>query len=208
MKDILKFCLSLGFFCAIAGGALAYVNQITAEPRQQAEQIERNAKLKLVLPADTAKTLPENPIDKVQFFRAINGDGKLLAYAAEGISNKGFGGELRVLTGISTEGKILAVMVSKQSETPGIGSQATERKASRSLWQVLSGKAKTDPFPANTCLDSYAGKSLAQNLKFGTGKNGVMAISGATVSSKAVLDAVNNISQAWQKKYSSIMEAK
>lgn len=200
MKDILKLCLSLGFFCAVSGGALAFVNQKTAEPCKRAEEAERSAKLKLVLPAETTETLSDGSMEGVQFFRAMDVNGKLLAYAAEGISGKGFGGELRVLTGISPEGTILGILVSKHSETPGIGTQVTDRKVTRSLWEVLSGNSTSDPFPPNAVLDSYSGKPIQQTLSFGSGENRVMGVSGATISSKAVLAAVNSISQAWQKK--------
>ncbi len=209
MKDILKLCLSLGFFCAVSGGALAFVNQKTAEPRRRAEEAERTTKLKLVLPAETAETLSDGSLNGVQFFRAEDADGKLLAYAAEGISGRGFGGELRVLAGIAPDGKILGVLVSKHRETPGIGTQVTDRKAIRSLWELLSGNSTSDPFPSNACLDSYSGKSLQRALSFGSGENGVMSVSGATVSSKAVLAAVHSISLAWQKKSSvACMEVK
>lgn len=202
MKDILKLCISLGFFCAVSGGALAFVNHKTTAPRQRAEEAERTAKLKLVLPEETAETRSDGSTEGVQFFRAVDANGKLLAYAAEGISNKGFGGELRVLAGISPEGSILGLLVSKHSETPGIGTQVTDRKVTRSLWEVLSGKSNSDPFAPNSALDSYAGKPLQRTLSFGKGDNGVISVSGATVSSKAVLAAVNSISQAWQTKSS------
>lgn len=209
MKDILKLCISLGFFCAVSGGALAFVNHKTAEPCKRAEEAERTDKLKLVLPADAVETLSDDLVDGVQFFRAMDGNGKLLAYAAEGMSNSGFGGELRVLAGISPEGTILGILVSKHSETPGIGTAVTDRKATRSLWEVLSGNSTVDPFPPNRILDSYSGKTLQQPLTLGSGDNGVMSISGATISSKAVLAAVNSISQAWQKKSSAAgMEVK
>jgi RnfABCDGE-type electron transport complex G subunit len=199
MKDIVKLCLSLGFFCAVSGAALAFVNKITAEPCRRAEEIERTAKLKLVLPAETADTQREETIDGVQFFRALDAKGNLLAYAAEGVSNSGFGGELRVLAGLSPEGTTLGILVSKHNETPGIGTLVTDRKATRSFWEVLSGTAEIDPFPANACLDSYSGKSVSTPFTIG-GANGVVGVSGATISSKAVLAAVNSISQAWQKK--------
>ena len=202
MKDILKLCISLGFFCAISGGALAFVNHKAAEPCKRAEEAERTDKLKLVLPKETAETLPDGSTEGVQFFRAMDGDGKLLAYAAEGMSNSGFGGELRVLAGISPDVTILGILVSKHSETPGIGTQVTDRKATTLVMGVLSGNSTVDPFPPNLFLDSYSGKVLATAPDFGWGDNGVMSISGATISSKAVLAAVNSISQAWQKKSS------
>lgn len=203
MKQILKFCLSLIFFCALSGAALAYVNKITAAPREKAEQSERTDNLKLILPADSSDTKEGKKFSEVQFFEAYDATGKLLAYAAEGVSRKGFGGELRVLAGISLEGRILGVLVSKNSETPGIGSSVTDRKARLSLWKVLAGKHELDPFPANKYLDSFTDRLLGKNLSSGSSSDDIVYVSGATISSQAVHDAVNSISLAWQELYSS-----
>ena len=76
MKDIVKLCLSLGFFCALSGIALAFVNDITAEPCRRAEEAERTSKLKLVLPAETVETQLDESTEGVQFFRAFDAEGK------------------------------------------------------------------------------------------------------------------------------------
>lgn len=211
MKDIIKLCLSLGIICAVAGGALSFVNQKTSAPRQQAEEAERTAKLKLVLPSDAFDTKPDMLVDGVQFFRAVDGNEKLVAYAAEGVTNKGFGGELKVLVGFDPDGKILAVLVSKHNETPGIGTRVTDRKETRSLWDIICRTSEPNPFPPNEVLDSYNGKFLGRRMKdrhqAGTliattgatvSANSVMSVSGATISSNAVLSAVKSISKAWR----------
>jgi len=201
MKDILKLCLSLGIICTIAGASLSYVNKITLEPRAAAEQTVLNRNLKLVLPPETDSTSQEYTVNGVKFFRALDQNGRLLAYAAEGASNKGFGGEVRVLVGISPAGEILGIIVSRHSETPGLGTQVTDRKTTQSFWYTITGRAKVDAFPPNACLDSYTGKNLASTFSFGAGANQVLAISGATISSKAVLAAVNAVTAAWQQKF-------
>ncbi|NMA42699.1 MAG: FMN-binding protein [Oligosphaeraceae bacterium] len=197
MPDILKFCLSLGLICAISGGSMAFVNHITSQPRAEAQMRERNELLKLVLPAGTRQCQELESVNNVQFFAARDENGKLLAYAAEGSSRQGFGGELKVLVGLSAEGKILAVLVNQHSETPGIGTLVCERKQKQSLWKVLAGKSEKNPFPANAFLDSFASQSLNENLR-------VDAVSGATVSSNAVLDAVNAVAGAWQEKFAAV----
>jgi len=202
MKDILKLCLSLGIICAVAGAALAYVNKITREPRAAAEQAVRIRNLKLVLPQETNSTQEDATVGEVKFFQALDKDHRLLAYAAEAASNKGFGGEVRVLVGISLQGEILGVIVSKHSETPGIGTLVTDRKAPQSFWDVITGQAKVNAFPPNACLDSYTGKALTTAFSFDKGENKVIAVSGATISSKAVLAAVNAVTVAWQQKQS------
>ncbi len=200
MKETLKLCLSLGLICAISGAALSYVNRITLAPCQAAELKVRTENLKLVLPSGTDSTEEENTVQGVKFFRALDKDGNLLAYAGEGASNQGFGGEIRVLVGINPQGEILGVIVSQHSETPGIGTLVTDRKAKQSFWDTIAGKAKIETFPPNPCLDSYTGKTLDQPFAFAKGPNQVIAISGATISSKAVLAAVNAVTRAWQEK--------
>ena len=194
MPDIVKFCLSLGLICAISGGGMAFVNQITSKPRAEAQIEQRNNLLKLVLPPETSQCQELESLEKVQFFAAKNENDQLVAYAAEGSSRQGFGGELKVLVGLSPEGRILAVLVSQHSETPGIGTEVCERKQKQSPWKVLAGKAESDPFPANAFLDSFAAQLLPQGVK-------ADAVSGATLSSKAVQDAVNSVAKAWREKF-------
>jgi electron transport complex protein RnfG len=203
MKDILKLCLSLGIICTIAGALLSYVNKITLEPRIAAEQTVRNRNLKLVLPPETDNTSQEeeDTVDGVKFFRALDQNGRLLAYAAESTSNKGFGGEVRILVGISLTGEILGVIVSSHSETPGIGTLVTDRKTTQSFWDAITGRAKVEDFPPNEYLDAYTGKKITRTFSFGSGENQVLAVSGATISSKAVLTAVNAVTAAWQQKF-------
>ena len=201
MKDILKLCLSLGIICTIAGALLSYVNKITLEPRIAAEQAVRDRNLKLVLPPETDSINQEDTVNGVQFFRALDQDGSLLAYAAEGASNKGFGGEVRVLVGINPTGEILGVIVSSHSETPGIGTLVTDRKTTQSFWDTITGRAKDEDFPPNEYLDAYTGKKITRTFSFGSGENQVLAVSGATISSKAVLTAINAVTAAWQQKF-------
>ena len=104
---------------------------------------------------------------------------------------------MKVLVGLSPEGKILGVMVTEHGETPGLGSKATDRKAKTSLWQLLAGKAKHEKFPPNPYLDSFTGRQ-ATGFKYGKGDNGVDGVSGATLSSKAILCGVNAVCTAFQ----------
>lgn len=76
----------------------------------------------------------------------------------------GFGGDVEVMVGYNVLGEIVGVKVIAHSETPGLGAKATE-----------------DGF-----LKQYAGQTGKVMLG-----EGVDAISGATISSNAVTDAVN-----------------
>ena len=194
MKSILKLVLSLGIVCAIGSFALSRVYTATKKPIEEAAANELISSLKLVLPPETAAT---EPIENTIFFRALDDSGNQIAYAAKATGKGGFGGDVTVLVGLDMNGKILAVMVTENSETPGIGSKATDRKVQRSLWDVLQGKASDVAFPPNEYLDSYAGRAVTGNLAFG--KDGLHAVSGATYSSTAILNGINTVSKAFKE---------
>ncbi len=194
MKDICKLVLSLGLVCAIGSLALSKVYTTTKQPIEVAKAKDLMASLKLVLPSETSST---EKIDGTIFFKALDASGKQIAYAAQATGKGGFHGEVKVLVGLDLQGKILAVMVTENSETPGIGSKATDRKVQKSLWDVLRGKSTDVAFPPNDYLDSYAGRNVSDGFAFG--KDGLNAVSGATYSSTAILNGINVVSQAFKE---------
>ncbi len=194
MKDIFKLVLSLGLVCAIGSFALSRVYTTTKAPIEAANAESLMASLKLVLPPETASTAP---IDGTIFFKAMDADGKQIAYAAQAKGKGGFGGDVTVLVGLDMGGRILAVMVTENSETPGIGSKATDRKVQKSLWDVLAGKSADVAFPPNEYLDSYANRDVKGGFAFG--KDGLNAVSGATYSSTAILNGINAVGKAFNE---------
>ena len=97
--------------------------------------------------------------------------GELLGYVIS-TSSKGYGGDVPVLTGISTDGKLTGIRVGENSETPGLGTKIEEADFT----------------------DTFVGKGTDSELKAvasPSAENEVLMISGATVSTKAVVKAVN-----------------
>ena len=194
MKETAKLILSLGLVCAIGSLALTQVYQRTKKPIEEANKRALEESMKLVLPPETATTEKLNDM----FFKALDADGKLVAYAGQATGTGGFHGDVKVLVGISPDGKILGVMVTEHGETPGLGSKATDRKSKTSLWSVLAGKAKKETFPPNAYLDSLTGRP-ATGFKYGKGKGEVNGVSGATLSSKAILRGVNAVCKGFKE---------
>ena len=127
MKEILRLTLSIGLVCLIGGAALAYVNVKTDGPRQEAAAKTLVDSLKLVLPPETASTTKAASVDGVDFYDAQDSAGRTIARAAVGSSSLGFGGEMKVLVGLSPDNRILGVMVTEHNETR-LGTKATNRK--------------------------------------------------------------------------------
>ena len=108
--------------------------------------------------------------DKVENFdvdgrevSAVLKGSEILGYCVNS-SASGFGGEIETIVGIGSDGKVCGVKIISMSETPGVGS-----------------KTKSDSF-----LERYIGKEGTLTV----GEN-VDGITGATISSKAVTEAVN-----------------
>lgn len=199
MKDIMKLTVSVTVVCLFGAAALAYVNLKTLEPRKLAAEKTLADSLQMVMPKEVTKTVEMEPIEQVNFYAGQNDAGETVAYAALGTNKQGFGGEIKVLVGLSTEQKILAVMVTEHSETPGLGTKVTDRKAVKSIWAALAGKQQEQDVPPNDFLDAFAGRTTEDFTDAAVGASPVHAVSGATITSKAVLAAVNDICLAAEK---------
>lgn len=200
MKETLKLIASLGLICLFGSAALVYVHNMVEEPCRAAEQAALNDNLKLVMPAEAVsmEKLDLKGHDDVVFFSGKDASGKLVAYAAEALGNGGFGGNVKVMVGLSLDGTVTGVMVTAHGETPGVGTKATDRKAPKSFWKLICGKNEEQGTPPNAYLDSFVGKPMGKlTSDVPIQSAGVHPISGATYSSNAVYNAVNKVADAF-----------
>lgn len=169
-------CLVL--VCSVAGGLLAFINSQTSEVI--AQQIINTT-------LDGIKTVaPEydNTPYKEQFKVAIDGDslivypatkaGETVGYAVESTSHDGFSGDVRILVGIDTDNNLIDYTVLEQSETPGLGAHMTH-------WFHSEDHPSSD----------VRGKSLTEPLKVTKDNGSIDAITAATITSRAFIDAIN-----------------
>lgn len=211
MKEIVTLVVGLAITCAVASSVLAVANRATAERRAAADAAQLRDALALVLPTTSGATLAESTeLDGVVFYPLVK-DGSPVAVAAKGTTGTGFGGSLSVLAGIDGDGRIISVIVMPgHKETPGLGTQATDRSKRRRIWDLFSGNhADAGGMAPNIYLDRYAGRSAGDIGKdaFKTTTNAdeaaadpdgtVLGITGATVSSRAICAAMQTICRAY-----------
>lgn len=179
LTEILKPALTLTIICLIISLALAGTNVLTADAIAQNNEKEAyETRIKVLEGADDFETVAIEPFTTedgsqfVEMVRATNGTG----YVAT-TTTKGYGGEMTVMTGFDNDGNIVGVSVLSSSETPGLGKKAEE--------------------PDFT--EQYLGKSGPLSVVKNTAgsDSDIVAISGATISSKAVTAAVNCASQGF-----------
>ena len=135
--------LVLTVIAAVVTGALVATESVTTPIIEQQAAAAADAARAVVLPsADsfTQVTVDEMPEGGVDIYEANNGTGYVVTAQA-----KGYGGMLKVMVGIDSNGLISGTEVLENNETQGLGSKVSEHAFSISaripLWRELKPSA-------------------------------------------------------------------
>lgn len=172
--------ISLTGVTLIASAVLGLVNDATIAPIAKAQKEKQTKAIAAVLPefdhlADPVKVLPTDGKDSITIFQGLNASNEVVGSAVQSYTYKGFSGYIEVMVGLNKDNVITGYQVLKHTETPGLG-------AKMGIWFNNTNKPK----------QNVIGRSLAEG-KLTVSKDGgqVDAITAATISSRAFLDAVN-----------------
>jgi len=167
MKENLKLGATLLAITAIAGLILAFAHDITRAPIEAKAKEDQAAAMKVVLEAEEFTELTDDITNEnvTGVFEAKTG-GNAAGYVFQ-VNSSGYGGKIQLMVGINGEGAISGITILSHTETPGLGS-----------------KAKDDP----TFAAQFKGLPAETELAVGSD---IEAITGATITSKAVTDGVN-----------------
>ena len=186
MKDALVlFAITL-----VSGLCLGFVYDITKGPIEQATIDKNNRTYQEVLSAASSFTEVEGSVEKIAELAAsgelagfggvaiesvlegTDASGAAVGYVINSLSNDSYGGAVKISVGFDADGTITGVGIREINDTPGLGLKAKEPKFK----------------------DQYIGKNvdtLAVTKTGASAENEIDAISGATVTSNAVTNAVN-----------------
>lgn len=189
MASILRMVLVLALLCGTSGFVLSYLKTLTAPViEEQVLTFVQGPALTRIFPDADNSPIADRKIftledgSTITVFPAIKG-GQLYGVALEGYG-QGYGGALGVMVGFHAESETLVgVAMTNMKETPGIGTLVAEPVFTR----------------------QFAGMDEPVALT----KNGgqVDALSGATISSTGVVDAVQNAVNIFQALGSQIRTA-
>ncbi len=171
--NILKPTLILGLVCLITTLLLAIVNSITYERIYAQEILIQNEAELFVMPDSKAFEKIDSPDGSFTYTEALDGNGEVIGYIFRNAIN-GYGGPVTVNVGVDLDGLITGVKAMDLSETPNIGMKVSEDEFGK----------------------QFIGKTVG--IALGTGENEVEAISGATVSSTAFMQAVQKGLEQYQ----------
>jgi len=176
LKENIRLGLILLLITGVAGLLLGGAFEITKAPIAASIEANRQTAMKEILPLADKFSKSDVKIkgnDKVLEVNSGLKGTEITGYAIK-VAPKGYGGPVEIMVGISTDGKVTGIKILSHTETPGLGANAPEPKFS----------------------DQYKNKPLKEKLEVvkvaPTSENQIQAITGATITSKAVTLGVNN----------------
>ena len=171
----------------VMGAVLALVNHVTEGPINDQKAKALADGIQSVLLCDNivvakTDTVRQNDAKGKELtyiiYHAKDAKGRDLGAAVESTTG-GFGGDLKVLVGFDTEGRILGYTLLEHAETPGLGAKADK-------WFQKGEKG------------DIIGKSPQEPLTVSKDGGQVDAITASTITSRAFLLAVNNAYNAYK----------
>ena len=157
-----QLVVTLFAISAICAVLLGLVNSITMGPIAAANQAATNAAMEAVLPADAYTPVEYTGGDPLVTAVYKAGDAGYVVQVAP----SGFSGVLDVMVGVNADGTCSGVSIISHSETSGLGANATKEDF----------------------RNQFVGKSNVAVTKDG---GEIAALTGATITSRAVCDGVN-----------------
>ncbi len=202
MLEILKLSFVLTIIAVCAGLAVALTNQATSDRIAEQKQRRRDLALAAVMPPGAAvEEIDGNEPVPVRYWIGRR-DGEIVAYAFQD-KGKGYAGDIRFMAGIAPDGTILGMTILSHAETPGLGDRVEESVSKKYLWNGLFGEKEqvwpwfTKQFEGLNVLDQIDIVKTAEWHKLSVEKreelerkNQVTAITGATISTRAVTSAM------------------
>ena len=182
MRESIRLGVILMLIAGCAAGALAVVNSFT-EPliQKQKEEALQNS-LTEVLPGNSGGVFVLSNELKNQApaeIQGLFGDIYIAKSGTDGgttglvvtVLPRGYASPIMLLVGMDATGSLTGIRVISQSETPGVGSKISE--------------------PEFYAQEAFADQTVSNDLKVTKDGGNIDAVTGATVSSRAVLRGVN-----------------
>ena len=138
-----KDALVLIIITLIAGLCLGGVYELTKEPIAHQKDLAVTESCKAVFPDEEgfasvasfvlsdaavseglALQLKQNGVTVGNIYTALSADGTVAGYAVEVTSSEGYGGDIRIMCGISSEGILRGISILEIGETAGLGMRA------------------------------------------------------------------------------------
>lgn len=180
--NFVRDALILFGITVVAGLLLAFVYHMTKQPIQEAKDQAEKLSYQVVLPEGNSfeqseevnkqlEKFPSNGSEINKVCIAKDKAGEEVGYVCLVTSKEGYGGSIQFCMGVKKDGTVGGIEIIEMKETAGLGAKCVEEEFK----------------------SQYVGKSGEISLVKGesSGDNDVSAISSATITSRAITNAVN-----------------
>jgi len=183
MREMIKMVVVLTILSFFSGGVLAYLRNSTQERiDNQVLEFVKGPAVRTIFegagnnPIADRFTLKDGDAERTFFVGIFDGEPRGIAFETSG---KGYGGDVGLMVGINVkEGKLIGVGVTTHGETPGMGA-----------------RAKSDP----SFVAQFKDQALGEPFKVTADGGSINALSGATITSRAVSAAATDAENIYQK---------
>ena len=173
MKKVIQMLLTLSLIGVVSGGVLSKLNG-WAQPKIAAHRKAETERAIFVVQPD-AKIYKRVKDLEFELYRVYEDSTTQIGYAMVYQGN-GFAGNMRVMAGVTNDiSHIVGIQILEQTETPGLGTKVTEEPFTKQFIDLST----------NPQVDYVKGVPP-------TNENEIQAITGATISSKAVVAIINS----------------
>ena len=177
-STLTNMLIALMVITIVSGGVLGFIYGLTKPAIDKVEENKNIKAINEVLKTDVAIARTETQvIGDLTYNLAYDADNQFIGAAIKTYSKNGFGGRIDLMVGMLANGNINKVSVLSQAETPGLGAN------------MVNDKFK----------GQFDGKNPATfNLKVKKDGGDVDAITAATISSRAVTEAVKKATDGFE----------
>jgi len=177
VDEVFRQVFVLVLICVVSAASLAMVYRITAPLIAEAEEKKESGEaLMVILPQ--ADSFERRQAGEMEYFEGYK-DGRRIGYILKATAS-GYAGDINMLVGLDLDYEITGISVLEHQETPGLGANLTEIKSGEdSPWFL---------------------RQLERRHALGLRLENVQAITGATITSKAVVEGIREAVEAFREK--------
>ena len=172
IKEIVIPALSLFIICIVVTALLGLTNAVTAPKIEElAVETQEAAKKEVLADAASFGDAEQTQLSGTTYtyYKGLAADGSVMGYVVETVS-KGYGGDISLMVGVGVDGTVQGVSILSINETAGLGMNAENPEF----------------------LEQFLGKTGTIGVqKNGSSDTEIQALTGATITSEAMADGVN-----------------
>jgi len=194
MKNVLRFALVLFLVNLVAASILAGVYYVTRPRIEQQERLIREQALKEVMPESVGGRLEAFREDgRIKYWQVFKGsDYRVRGYIFIA-KEYGYSGVIETMVGMKKNGTITGVRILNHTETPGLGAKIVEAASDKTILKALKGMFSKEKEISKALPPYFTEQFKGWDVsRIGLSGDGIQAITGATISSKAVVDSIRS----------------